>query len=664
MAQLRIGALRVSLGLDSAAFEAGTHKAKKSAKGLGDHLKGALGVAADTAKVALAGLTVAIGASIRSMDSMAKHADKVGLAVEDLQRLRHAADLSGVSTQTLDMAMQRFSRRVGEAAQGTGELKSTLEQYGIQIKNADGSMRSQVDILRDLANVIQGTTSAQERLRIANKAFDSEGAALVNTLKDGADGLNAMMREADELGIVFDRNTAANAEKFSDNLTRLRKILGGLVTQITADLLPYLAQFSDWVVANGPQIRAFAAGAIAFLAEGIGNVANRIRDLIKMFDSMLARLNVANASDGARLTVLSERYQEQYRALEKAQERARKIESEMTGDIRDQIAFRKTNLDLANQEAAAARAKLAATDLEIQSIQAAMRARQGAANDLPDAAPSGGGVVLTDLGAAKPKNGISDAARRRQEELEDARRVVAEHLEMHRRATTTQLEQLAYARDKQLEQLKDLFDRQLIDKEAYEKAELAITETYAVERAEIIARENERAAKQTTKLVAESGRSIIDEMRPVFSELGGIFDGLTRGLKSWERVALASIAKVLAALAAQGTFGRGGFLQILGQAATGIFGGFRANGGPVMSGRAYMVGERGPEMFVPGQAGQIVANEALGAQSGVSLSYAPVIDARGADAAAVTRLERIVAEQARVFTRQVEGVMTRQGLAG
>ena len=36
------------------------------------------------------------------------------------------------------------------------------------------------------------------------------------------------------------------------------------------------------------------------------------------------------------------------------------------------------------------------------------------------------------------------------------------------------------------------------------------------------------------------------------------------------------------------------------------FGGFRASGGSVATGHAYMVGERGPEMFVPSSAGAIL----------------------------------------------------------
>jgi len=52
----------------------------------------------------------------------------------------------------------------------------------------------------------------------------------------------------------------------------------------------------------------------------------------------------------------------------------------------------------------------------------------------------------------------------------------------------------------------------------------------------------------------------------------------------------------------------------------GFFGGARANGGPVSSGKSYLVGERGPEMFSPQSNGSIIPNNALGG------SQAPVIN--------------------------------------
>ncbi len=47
--------------------------------------------------------------------------------------------------------------------------------------------------------------------------------------------------------------------------------------------------------------------------------------------------------------------------------------------------------------------------------------------------------------------------------------------------------------------------------------------------------------------------------------------------------------------------------------------GRRAAGGPVTGGQQYMVGERGPELFVPNQSGSIVPNNALGGQINVTV---------------------------------------------
>jgi hypothetical protein len=58
--------------------------------------------------------------------------------------------------------------------------------------------------------------------------------------------------------------------------------------------------------------------------------------------------------------------------------------------------------------------------------------------------------------------------------------------------------------------------------------------------------------------------------------------------------------------------GGGGIGGGIGSFFSSIFGGFRANGGPVSAGRAYVVGERGPELLIPGTAGTVVPNGAGG----------------------------------------------------
>ena len=58
------------------------------------------------------------------------------------------------------------------------------------------------------------------------------------------------------------------------------------------------------------------------------------------------------------------------------------------------------------------------------------------------------------------------------------------------------------------------------------------------------------------------------------------------------------------------------------ESAVGLMGGpnpfaFKAIGGPVQSDKPYVVGERGPEMFVPSRSGSIVPNNKLGGGGGV-----------------------------------------------
>lgn len=87
------------------------------------------------------------------------------------------------------------------------------------------------------------------------------------------------------------------------------------------------------------------------------------------------------------------------------------------------------------------------------------------------------------------------------------------------------------------------------------------------------------------------------------------------GFEDLRRVALTALADIAAGAvrtdisALFGGSAGGGVLGSLASLVGGVFGGQpgRATGGPVTGGSAYMVGERGPELFVPTAAGRIEA---------------------------------------------------------
>lgn len=111
------------------------------------------------------------------------------------------------------------------------------------------------------------------------------------------------------------------------------------------------------------------------------------------------------------------------------------------------------------------------------------------------------------------------------------------------------------------------------------------------------------AALEALKGPAEDAANAIE------AAFGRAGDSLTRSLARAAadgEVSLSELAKaVLNAVNAAGSGGSGGGLSAAIQAAMNSFGGARADGGPVLGGAAYLVGERGPEVFRPATGGEV-----------------------------------------------------------
>lgn len=89
--------------------------------------------------------------------------------------------------------------------------------------------------------------------------------------------------------------------------------------------------------------------------------------------------------------------------------------------------------------------------------------------------------------------------------------------------------------------------------------------------------------------------------------------------------------------------------------------GYMASGGSVHAGKSYVVGEKGPELLVPGVSGTVIPNSELGGGGGGQVFN---VDMRGASVEAVQRLEAFVVRlNASIETRAV-GAVFEQNLRG
>lgn len=78
---------------------------------------------------------------------------------------------------------------------------------------------------------------------------------------------------------------------------------------------------------------------------------------------------------------------------------------------------------------------------------------------------------------------------------------------------------------------------------------------------------------------------------------------------------------------------------------------FKAAGGPVTGGSPYVVGERGPELFVPGRSGSIVPNHAMGGGGTVVYLSVSSLDPAGAATAVVRAIEEYESRNGAKFAR-------------
>jgi ABC-type transporter Mla subunit MlaD len=218
---------------------------------------------------------------------MSKAASKFGIPIEELSRLKYAADLSDVSLQGLGTSVGRLSRNMAEAAGGSKSAAEAFQNAGIQFQNADGSLRSSSDVLADLADKFASMPDGAEKTALAMELMGRSGAEMIPLLNGGSEALEKIKAEADSFGQVFSAEMGANAEQFNDNLTRLQGAFGNLAADLTEQLLPHLASFTDWLVENGPTIADFAgdmidvAAAVGQAATAFFEFAAKVADAIK-----------------------------------------------------------------------------------------------------------------------------------------------------------------------------------------------------------------------------------------------------------------------------------------------------------------------------------------------------------------------------------------------
>jgi hypothetical protein len=232
----------------------------KAAIGLGATIAGALGVAAfgTMAKNAMS-----------TADRIHKLTLRIGASAEALSQYRHAADLSGISFEEFASGLEKMSRNVSEAMQGTGTAQDALKELGIEV--IELSQLKPEGMFEVLADAIAKVESPTERTRIAMDIFGRSGGALLQMMEGGAAGLQSMRQEADALGMTLDKNMVTKVAEANDAITKVTSRITALTEKLMVYLAPVILDIADnfgaWIDQNriliGQNMQSTIEGLIA-----------------------------------------------------------------------------------------------------------------------------------------------------------------------------------------------------------------------------------------------------------------------------------------------------------------------------------------------------------------------------------------------------------------
>ncbi len=202
---------------------------------------------AATAVVAVgaAGITAALG-----LFNLAKSAsdfgseindasEKTGLSAKSISSLKFAADQSGSSLGEISISVAKFSRLIGEAAQGSEEATATLIRFGIDPKKAvddlDGALSTVIKTIYELPPGVQQATAAHE-------AFGRSGSDLIPVINATKGDFAAFTKEAEKLGVVLSQEDAKAADEFGDTLDTLKAQAAGAAFQFAKEFMPQIVK--------------------------------------------------------------------------------------------------------------------------------------------------------------------------------------------------------------------------------------------------------------------------------------------------------------------------------------------------------------------------------------------------------------------------------------
>ena len=274
-----------------------TADASSAKKGIKDTDKGLAGLTASAGrfKAAIGIAAVAMGAmavagkiqdTIDSMDNLAKSARAAGAAgsneaFQGFQVMKQAMNEAGIDAATFDRAMLQTNSRIKAGLEGQKSFAAVTDKLGDSVRDANGEIKSGPELLQAMMNALnEGTITTEDFAKVvggrAGPLIQEQFAKINGTAED----LQATLDDVAQNSNIVDVSAAENAEKFNDNIGRLKEGLGQMMTDAITPLLPMLVQFTEDIMEKLPGIIESVKGALDNLSPVFELLGTILTDIV------------------------------------------------------------------------------------------------------------------------------------------------------------------------------------------------------------------------------------------------------------------------------------------------------------------------------------------------------------------------------------------------
>ena len=273
------------------------HKTEEKAGGVGNALAKGIGTAAKWGTAIVGAATAVSGAAMgvaskaaESADQIDKMSQKIGISTDSYQEWSYIMGQNGMDIDKMQTGMKTLVTQMDKAAEGNKTAKEAFKALGIEVQNADESLRSQEEVMNEVIMALANMDDTTERARLQSELFGKAGVEMSPMLNQGADAINGLKDRAHELGLVMSEDAIKNGVEFGDLLDDLKSSVSMLGTSLGAELFPIFNELIQEAIAMLPDIREMVSQLSPIIMDLIQQLLPPLMDLAKQLLPVISRL--------------------------------------------------------------------------------------------------------------------------------------------------------------------------------------------------------------------------------------------------------------------------------------------------------------------------------------------------------------------------------------